>query len=50
MRNSRLSGHLSLCMRMFTQDMFTAATFPYNEAVDAWRKGAVTRGRYMQHR
>ncbi|PNH11804.1 hypothetical protein TSOC_001293 [Tetrabaena socialis] len=47
---NRLTDHLGVCMRMFSQEFFTAHTFPYNEALDAWRPAAEKRGRYMQNK
>ena len=41
-----LTPHLQDAMRMFCQDMFELATFPFDEAVGKWHDLSV-RGRYL---
>ncbi len=44
-RNRLGSAHLNVAVRMFTQPLFTLATFPYRRAYNAWLD-ASSRGRY----
>lgn len=44
-RNRLKDKHLSGCMRMFAQEWFTVASFPYEEAMREWKAGALYRHR-----
>ncbi len=46
---NRLDGHLALCVRMFTQDLFDLRTFPFEAALKKWLDSS-RRGRYMMNR
>ena len=39
-RNRLVGEHLSACMRMFSQEWFTVASFPYDAAKRAWKASA----------
>lgn len=43
---NRLDDHLELCVRLFSQNMFTLHTFPFVQAIAKWRQVAKSRGRY----
>ena len=38
--------HLNLCMRMYLQNWWSVADFPYSEALEIWHKNSGPRGRY----
>ena len=45
---SGLTKHLGPCLRLFSQRLFTPASFPYAEALKAWKAMKKMRGRYLQ--
>ena len=46
LRNSLKNPHLTAAVRLFFSRQFTVETFPYMEALKAWRVAAAKRGRY----
>jgi len=45
---NRLDGHLALCVRMLTQDLFDLRTFPFEETLKKWL-ASISRGWYMMN-
>ncbi|KXZ41400.1 hypothetical protein GPECTOR_491g441 [Gonium pectorale] len=43
-----LEKNLRLCTRMLSQRFFTQRDFPYSEALQYFKEGAVQRGRYRK--
>ena len=46
LRNRLKNPHLTAAVRLFFSRQFTVKTFPYMEALKAWRAAAAKRGRY----
>ena len=46
LRNKLKNPHLTAEVRLFFSRQFTVETFPYMEALKAWRAAAANRGRY----
>ena len=46
LRNRLQNPHLTAAVRLFFSRQFTVETFPYMEALKAWRAAAAKRGRY----
>ena len=46
LRNKLKNPHLTAAVRLFFSRQFTVKTFPYMEALKAWRAAAAKRGRY----
>jgi hypothetical protein len=35
---NQLITHLTLCVKMFSNDLFTLSNFPYDDAIALWKK------------
>lgn len=44
-RNKLQASHLSMCVRMFADELYSVGTFPYAQALKWWRKALASKAK-----